>query len=216
MIICHELLSQCFDIYIVYSFQAHSTASPFRKKGCSHYKLLGLIFNTSTRTRVLQLASSQDPRNVDNEMELENEFLHSSTHVDHDSNSTSDSDPVCDPDGSISHSRKHTATTKPEVKENRTQQMTDALLTWAKAKKAKIEVPLAKAERYERVKSVEDNISSMVVDFSLTRCVRLLEEIENVVDDTYMKAVERFRDPDWREIFVNMSTDRKKAWLARL
>ena len=31
-----------------------------------------------------------------------------------------------------------------------------------------------------------------------------------------MKAVEKFKDPDWREIFVNMSMDRKKAWLARL
>ncbi|XP_062075958.1 protein ALP1-like [Humulus lupulus] len=37
--------------------------------------------------------------------------------------------------------------------------------------------------------------------------------MEEVSDDAYMKAVEKFKDPDWREIFINMSTIRKRAWI---
>ena len=150
---------------------------------------------------------------------MEKNFVHSSTHVDHDANSASNDDPHHDLDVSTHHSGKCTATTRAAGrirKENITQQMGDALQEWAKTKKAKIEVSFAKAERCKRVKNVVENSSSIVVDFSLTRCVRLLEEIDQINDDTYLKAIERFRDQDWREIFVNMSMDRKKAWLARL
>ena len=54
-------------------------------------------------------------------------------------------------------------------------------------------------------------------DFSLSKCINILEAMEEVNDEIYMKAVEKFkRDPDDREIFVSMSLARKKVWLDRL
>ncbi|XP_054809519.1 L10-interacting MYB domain-containing protein-like [Prosopis cineraria] len=38
--------------------QAHEKAAQFRKKGCDHYKLLGIIFNRSTATGVLYHSST--------------------------------------------------------------------------------------------------------------------------------------------------------------
>ena len=61
----------------------------------------------------------------------------------------------------------------------------------------------------------EDNFFANL-DFFLARCVRVLEEIEQVEYDTYTKAMEKFKDQDWIEIFVNKFMDKKKAWLDRL
>ena len=61
----------------------------------------------------------------------------------------------------------------------------------------------------------EDNFIADL-DFSFAKCVCLLEDIKQVDDDTYMKTMEKINDWDWREIFINMSIDRNKAWLARL
>ena len=87
--------------------------------------------------------------------------------------------------------------------------MGDALQAWAEASKAK-------AERY-RARSVEATSSYVTsADFTLSKCVTTLDEIDGISDDAYMKALEKFKDADWREMFMTMSTDRKKAWLARL
>ncbi|CBI31047.3 unnamed protein product, partial [Vitis vinifera] len=94
--------------------------------------------------------------------------------------------------------------------------MSDALQAWTEATKAKTKASLAKVERYKKAKNLEENNFTINLDFFLTICVHLLERIEQIDNDNYMKAVEKFKDPDWREIFVNMSMDRKKAWLARL
>ncbi|PON98197.1 Myb/SANT-like domain containing protein [Trema orientale] len=83
-----------------------------------------------------------------------------------------------------------------------------------KAAKVKTDACLAKAEKYKKSPSAEGN--SQKEEFSLTKCVQIIEGIEGIDDDVYMKAVEKFKDPDWREIFVNMSTLRKRAWLDRL
>ncbi|XP_048334822.2 L10-interacting MYB domain-containing protein-like [Ziziphus jujuba] len=56
--------------------RVHPKATQFRKKGCEHYKLLGIIFNKSTATGVFRHASTSDPPNTDDEMELEAESAH--------------------------------------------------------------------------------------------------------------------------------------------
>ena len=85
---------------------------------------MGLIFDKSTATRVLHHASTQDPPDTDDEIGLEKQFLHSSTHVDLDANSTNHSDPINIFDGSTSQHGKQTTTTSLEhktKKENRSQ-----------------------------------------------------------------------------------------------
>ena len=63
---------------------------------------------------------------------------------------------------------------------------------------------LLRQKIYKKTKSLEENNFPINLDFSLTNCVCLLEGIEQIDDDTYMKIVEKFKDPYWREIFVNM------------
>ena len=104
-------------------------ASQFRKRGCEHYNLLGLIFNKSIATKVLHHASTKDLPDVDDDIELENQLLHSNTLMDLDVNSTSYSDPIHTFDGSTSHDRKRTTISVERRirKENRSQQIGDAL-----------------------------------------------------------------------------------------
>jgi len=43
-----------------------------------------------------------------------------------------------------------------------------------------------------------------------------LDELEDISDDAYGKALEKFKDPDWREMFIAMSNERKRGWVIRL
>ncbi|PON62773.1 hypothetical protein PanWU01x14_136850, partial [Parasponia andersonii] len=113
----------------------------------------------------------------------------------------------------FSHSSKHSETYSAErrSKKNRSQQMTDA---WTEVVKVKTDACLAEAKKYKKSPSTVGN--SQKEEFSLTKCVQIIEGMEGIDDDVYMKAVEKFKDSDWREIFVNMSTLRKRVWLDRL
>ena len=54
---------------------------------------MGLIFDKSITIGVLHVASTQDPLDMNDEIELEKQFLHLRIHVDLDANSTNHSDP---------------------------------------------------------------------------------------------------------------------------
>ncbi|XP_030932475.1 uncharacterized protein LOC115958217 [Quercus lobata] len=193
---------------------ANPKAKMFRTKGLSHYNLLGLIFNESTATGVLHCSSTQDPPNFDEENALEERLIHGGVHVNLES-------PTQDSVMAILESDITTRLSKRPSKSKRelmSSQMNDALQSMAKAAKARIEASKAKAERYKRY--TFDEVSSSIAltnDFSLGKCINILETIEEVNDEIFMKAVEKFKqDPDDREIFVNMSFARRMVWLGRL
>lgn len=73
-----------------------------------------------------------------------------------------------------------------------------------------VQTSLAKVERKAEA------TSDVASDYSLTKCVTGLEEIPDISDDIYGKALKKFKDPDWREMFIAMSNDRKRGWLLRL
>ena len=105
-------------------------------------------------------------------------------------------------------------------KESRMSQMSDVLKAWMEAYKAKTETSkaitealLAKAKRYKSGASSE---ATSVGDYSITRCMRVLQTIEGLDNDKYLKVVEKFTSPEWREIFMNMPDERRMAWLDRL
>ena len=60
---------------------AHPKAKMFQTKGLSNYNLLGLIFNKSTATGILQCAFTQAPPNSDEENALEERLIHGGVHV---------------------------------------------------------------------------------------------------------------------------------------
>lgn len=92
-------------------------------------------------------------------------------------------------------------------KESTSHMMGKAFSTWAKSS-------LVKAERY-RDRSVE--ATSRVTSYcSLTKCVTVLDEMEDIPHDAYGKALEKFMNPDWREVFIVMSVEKKRGWILRL
>ena len=97
-------------------------------------------------------------------------------------------------------------------------QMNNALQSMAEATKARIEASKAKAEGYKRY--TIDEVSSSIAptnDFSLGKCINILETMEEVNDEIFMKAVKKFKqDTDDREIFVSMSFARRMVWLGKL
>jgi hypothetical protein len=78
----------------------------------------------------------------------------------------------------------------------------------AEAPKARPDAILAERERFKS-RSINDT-------YSITECVSVLNKIEDVTDDIYMKALEKFMDPGWREAFLAMPNDRRKGWLVGL
>ena len=126
----------------------------FQTKALSNYNLLGLIFNKSIATGVLQCASTQDPPNLDEENALEEWLIHRGVHVNLES-------PTQDPVMAILESDITTRLSKRPSDScdecpNKSKwdiissQMNDALQSMAEAAKAMIEASKAKAERYKR------------------------------------------------------------------
>ncbi|KAK7391286.1 hypothetical protein VNO78_19700 [Psophocarpus tetragonolobus] len=94
-------------------------------------------------------------------------------------------------------------------KESRSTKMGEALAAWAEASKAK-------TDRY-RSKSMEVATSHVTVpDYFITKCINMLIEIEDLLDDIYVKAIEKFKEPEYREVFIVLTDARKLVWLNRI
>ena len=74
---------------------------------------------------------------------------------------------------------------------------------------------LVRAKRYKSGTSSEAP-SIGTNDFSITKCIVVLQTINLLNSDKYLKVVEKFIDLDWEVIFMNMFDERKKAWLNML
>ncbi|KAF7822886.1 disease resistance protein TAO1-like isoform X1 [Senna tora] len=67
---------------------------------------------------------------------------------------------------------------------------------------------LAKKKRASHTEPASSN--------SIAKCVDDLDKIDGVSNNSYIKALENFQDPYWREVFLTIPCDRKKAWLDSL
>ncbi|KAI5439591.1 hypothetical protein KIW84_025108 [Lathyrus oleraceus] len=90
------------------------------------------------------------------------------------------------------------------IEHNKWNKWNSCYLAWAKAS-------LAKAEGYGD-RNVEAT-SRVTSDCSLTKCVIVLDEMEDIPHDAYGKTLEKFMNPDWREVFIAMSVERKRGWV---
>ena len=100
--------------------------------------------------------------------------------------------------------------------------MGDALKAWVEASKAKTKTSqvrtralLARAQRYKSGTSSEATTTG-TNHFSIIKYMTTLQTIDLLDNDKYLKAIEKFTTPKWREISMNMPVERKKAWLDRL
>ncbi|KAL6318090.1 hypothetical protein AAG906_035235 [Vitis piasezkii] len=188
--------------------RAHPNAKRFRSKGCPNYNLLGLIFNPSTATGALHYSSTQDPPNTDDEDEMDDNLEHGGVHVDVDTE-IPDDPPQPEMAGGV------TTRSGKRVTDSLLERRGNALKAWVEASKARTETSRARTEallaRVDRYKSgtSSEATSGGTTDFSITRCMAALQTIELLDNDKYLKAVEKFTMPEWREIFMNMPDERK-------
>ncbi|RXH71348.1 hypothetical protein DVH24_018703 [Malus domestica] len=84
--------------------------------------------------------------------------------------------------------------------------MDEGIPAWAKSLDAKIEATL------EKVKcKTEREVSSLLRELSTFEdCMEVLEDMEDVDDTAYLKALEKFTSLDWWRMFMMMSESRKK------
>ena len=166
------------------------------------------------------IAQTQDPPNSDEENALEERLSHGRVHV---NLNISTQDPVMailDTDitarlGKCPSDSFDKCKGKPKLIKN--SQMNDALQSMDEANKVRIEANKTKAERNKRNTIDEVSSNAPTNDFSLRKCINILEAMEEVNDEIFMKAVKKFKqDPGDREIFVSMSLARKKVWLGSL
>ena len=73
-----------------------------------------------------------------------------------------------------------------------------------------------RVERYKGRTSIEATSSSGAHEFSIIKCMPILEHIGLLNNDKYVKVVEKFMSVEWREFFMNMLDDRKKGWVDSL
>ena len=128
-------------------------------------------------------------------------------------------------EGVTTHSIKHATDSLLEhkgKKEFRLSQMGNALKPWVEASKARTKISRARTKallsRVERYKSgtSSEATSAGTNDFIITKCMTALQTIELLDNDKYLKVVEKFTTSEWREIFMNMSNEKKRTWLDRL
>lgn len=50
-------------------------------------------------------------------------------------------------------------------------------------------------------------------EFSISSCIKILNEMEGVAEDLYLAALDLFQDPDRRETFISIRSDIRMPWL---
>jgi hypothetical protein len=172
--------------------------------------MLGEIFNHSTPTRKLNHASAQDPPTFKEEIVTEGAHLTKGVHGDpdpvgvHQDNMQEFDKKRKNPESSSEYQLK-------DAKYYRIEKLEAALSSSTESINGKTEASKVKADRY---KSEAD--SAVTNPYSIEACMELLDSIEDVPSKFYNNALAKFKDEDWRLMFIKMSTFRRKDWLASL
>ncbi|KAK6926752.1 LOW QUALITY PROTEIN: hypothetical protein RJ641_008471, partial [Dillenia turbinata] len=170
-------------------------AIAIRKRGCPMFNELGLIFGDPEGKFKDVYPLSQYPMCVEDKLDLEDASTNdtpsafpsdSSNGNDYRSQSTRRQRQRCPTPTSYIHG-KHEAR--------------------AKLVKLRMNGQLKQLMQISTLHRLEASPPSSA--FSITSCVKCLESIEGVDRNTYMKAINMFKDADWREMFMAMSTERR-------
>ncbi|XP_059628416.1 L10-interacting MYB domain-containing protein-like [Cornus florida] len=179
--------------------------------------------NTMTaneETWQLHYASTQDPPNTNEEREQEDQFMNTGVNVSSTAKGQDDSDNILVEDNNPSR-RKSTSSDRRAKKESKKNSISDTLACIVEASKARTQASkartkasLAKAETYKKMKHTQKATSPDA--YSPSNCIECLEGLDEIEDDTYLKATEKFKELHYRELFIKMSISKKFAWLKSL
>lgn len=188
--------------------QKNKNFKAIKKSRCTNYDMLGQAFDKSTATGALHHASTQLPPTSDEERQNEDRFLNKGVHI-----------TECEKSGTGSSKGKRIADESIPgcvrlKKESKIEKLDSCLEMWKTSLCARVEKDLAKSEKYKEKYS---QATSPISDpYSIEECMDVLEMIDDVSDASFNKSLEKFKDRNWRKMFIKMSAPRKKMWLKSL
>ncbi|KAL2462253.1 Myb DNA-bind 3 domain-containing protein [Abeliophyllum distichum] len=185
----------------------------FKKEGCKHYELLGEIFGGTTATGGLGNASTQLPPTSDEERQLEDDFLSRGVHV-HVEN---------DDDDEVTNTRRRDDGTsnerrRKEPKISKSGKLEACMAQWSSTISMRNdETELRTLYLKEKLARIQGKSSNQSGDSEATSsdpysnmvCLNILNNMEDVSNEVYMKAIKAFKDPDFRMSFVMMPEIRR-------
>ena len=161
------------------------------------------------RIKPLFHASTQLPPTSDEERQNEEEFLNRGVHVTESETSS----------GGRSKGKRIASNDIISggirmKKESKFEKLDSCLEMWAASLNARTERDLAKSMKY---KSQSSQATSPISDpYSVDECMDVLEMMNDISDNMYNRALEKFTNPDWRKMFIKMPIARRTAWLRNL
>ncbi|KAL2535104.1 Myb DNA-bind 3 domain-containing protein [Abeliophyllum distichum] len=181
----------------------------FKRKGCKHYHILGEIFSGTIATGGLGNASTQLLANSEEERQLENDFLNGGVHVhvetlDHDVDEvlkTRRREEIC-----TSGERR-----RKEPKISKNDKLEACMAQWSSTVSLKNEeTELQKLSKFQGKSCNQSNSKATSPNpYSNIVCLDLLNNMEGVSNEVYLKALKAFKYPDFRVSFVKMPEARR-------
>ncbi|XP_059649309.1 L10-interacting MYB domain-containing protein-like [Cornus florida] len=197
--------------------KVNKNAKRFRKKGCTMFNELGIIFGDPVVTCKDAFPLAQYPSVSEDAFDLEDE----STNATPSAYPSESSNGKGFPSKSSERRRQRSPSPASNIRVKREARTTvdgESLKEWAEttvpsgtSNKKWAEATKEEAPTFQRL-----DASTQPSAFSITNCVKCLESIEGVGASTYIKAIKMFKDVDWREMFMAMSAERRLDWLASL
>ncbi|KAL2518144.1 Myb DNA-bind 3 domain-containing protein [Abeliophyllum distichum] len=187
----------------------------FKREGCKKYHILGEIFSDTTATGGLGNASTQLLNNSEKERQLEDDFLNGDVHV-HVETLDDDVGEVLktrrrEEIGSSSE-RRHK-----ESKISKSDELEACMAQWSSTVSLKNEeTELQTLYLKEKLSKIQgkscnqsDGEASSPDPYSIIVWLDLLNNIEGISSEVYMKALKAFKDLDFKVSFVKMPEARR-------
>ncbi|XP_077249355.1 uncharacterized protein LOC143888845 [Tasmannia lanceolata] len=191
---CVTAEDSVWDTYI----QADSYASKFRDIGCSHWVELQVIYGDTSGTGEVSLGHGEDPLESEEE---DDQIVDLDAQNDDMNVFATQSD-----DGGDSFLRRHYRTPTTHHRGSKSSAFAEPCM-------APREVPRAGMAVLTGASSSTSPSSIVETDpHSISKCMEVLNAMEGVGPDEYVKGVKMFQEPGWREAFM-MVPPEKRMWL---
>ncbi|KAG8381767.1 hypothetical protein BUALT_Bualt05G0006900 [Buddleja alternifolia] len=173
----------------------------FRKKGCDHFELLCEIFNETVATGHLARSSTQGPLNSEEELEVEEVFLHGTTK----NPLFNDVEDISDSPIEKKSKKKRAKGDAHEGSSRVKNQCLDSSASDA-AWNAFRDAQLSKKLVYDKASGPSKE----------EECVDILEKMEGITTMQFVNAIHEFKDASIRITFLRMSEARRIDWVLSL
>ncbi|OMO51148.1 hypothetical protein CCACVL1_29981 [Corchorus capsularis] len=198
-------------------YGVHKMAKKFRKHGCPLFDKLRVIYGDTTASGFNARPSTHSPSDSE-----ENVGNPSMPEEDRNQPLSDEDDDFGDvPNTSQGHVRPNT---RIAIKAKTTNALTSILHSYNENTKRKVDVWEKLLESSSISRTSNQDVTSEAVSESRSPRRKLLKEslealdaLDGIDGASYAKAVEKFHDDElWREIFLQLPTNRKKDWMFNL